>query len=130
MKVDIHVKINVMPEELEALKEKNEMLMSIVNRIMDQVEAEVASKTSETNEEQEHCSNEDFMNYLKIRDEEPWKIFGITEEKYNAYKKMYDRLSNTEVPKIGESAQWITAKTSDTLHEFIRAAEDCSFSFL
>lgn len=130
MKVDIHVKINVMPEELEALKEKNEMLMSIVNRIMDQVEAEVASKTSEANEEQEHCSNEDFMNYLKIRDEKPWKIFGITEEKYNAYKKMYDRLSNTEVPKIGESAQWITAKTSDTLHEFIRAAEDCSFSFL
>lgn len=130
MKVDIHVKINIMPEELEALKEKNEMLRSIVNRIMDQVEAEVASKTSEANEEQEHCSNEDFMNYLKVRDEEPWKIFGITEEKYEAYKKMYGRLSNTESPKIGESAQWITAKTCSTLHEFIRAAEDFSFSFL
>lgn len=129
MKVDIHVKINVMPEELEALKEKNEMLMSIVNRIMDQVEAEVASKTSEANEEQEHCSNEDFMNYLKIRDEEPWKIFGITEEKYNAYKKMYGRLSNADSPKVGESAQWITAKTCNTLHEFIRVAEDYSFSF-
>lgn len=130
MKVDIHVKINIMPEELEALKEKNEMLRSIVNRIMDQVEAEVASKVNEVEAEQEHCSNEDFMNYLKIRDEEPWKIFGITEEKYNAYKKMYGRLSNTESPKIGESAQWITAKTCSTLHEFIRAAEDFSFSFL
>lgn len=130
MKVDIHVKINIMPEELEALKEKNEMLRSIVNRIMDQVEAEVASKVNEVEAEQEHCSNEDFMNYLKIRDEEPWKIFGITEEKYNAYKKMYGRLSNTESPKIGESAQWITAKTCSTLHEFIRAAEEFSFSFL
>ena len=130
MKVDIHVKINIMPEELEALKEKNEMLRSIVNRIMDQVEAEVASKVNEVEAEQEHCSNEDFMNYLKIRDEEPWKIFGITEEKYNAYKKMYGRLSNTESPKIGESAQWITAKTCSNLHEFIRAAEDFSFSFL
>lgn len=130
MKVDIHVKINIMPEELEALKEKNEMLRSIVNRIMDQVEAEVASKVNEVEAEQEHCSNEDFMNYLKIRDEEPWKIFGITEEKYEAYKKMYGRLSNTESPKIGESAQWITAKTCSTLHEFIRAAEEFSFSFL
>ena len=130
MKLDIHVKVSVTPEELEALKEKKEKLMSIVNKIMDQVEAEVASKASEANEEQEHCSNEDFMNYLKIRDEEPWKIFGITEEKYNAYKKMYGRLSNTESPKIGESAQWITAKTCSTLHEFIRAAEEFSFSFL
>ena len=128
MKVDIHVKINVTPEEIKNLKEKNEMLMSIVNKIMDQVEAEVASKANEV--EAEHCSNEDFMNYLKVRDEEPWKIFGITEEKYNAYKKMYGRLSNAEAPKIGESAQWITAKTCSTLHEFIRAAEDFSFSFL
>ena len=130
MKLDIHVKVSITPEEIKNLKEKNEMLMSIVNKIMDQVEAEVASKTSEANEEQEHCSNEDFMNYLKVRDEEPWKIFGITEEKYEAYKKMYGRLSNADAPKIGESAQWITAKTCSTLHEFIRAAEDFSFSFL
>lgn len=130
MKLDIHVKVSITPEEIKNLKEKQNMLMSIVNKIMDQVEAEVASKASEVEAEQEHCTSEDVMNYLKVRDEEPWKIFGITEEKYNAYKKMYGRLSNTEVPKIGESAQWITAKTSDTLHEFIRAAEDCSFSFL
>ena len=130
MKLSLTINIDITPEEIKNLKEKQEMLESIVNRIMDQVEAEVASKASEANEEQEHCSNEDFMNYLKIRDEEPWKIFGITEEKYNAYKKMYGRLSNTESPKIGESAQWITAKTCSTLHEFIRAAEDFSFSFL
>lgn len=130
MKLDIHVKVSVTPEELKTLKEKKEKLMSIVNKIMDQVEAEVASKTNEIKEEQEHCSNEDFMNYLKIRDEEPWKIFGITEEKYNAYKKMYGRLSNADMPKLGESAQYIAAKSSSTLHEFIRLAEDCSFSFL
>lgn len=143
MKVDIHVKISITPEEVLALKDKKEkvyvalekvkaevekkqMLDEIVNRILSEAGIEV----KEDKEEQEHCSNEDFKNYLKIRDEEPWKIFGITEEKYNAYKKMYGRLSNTETPKIGESAQWITAKTCSTLHEFIRAAEEFSFSFL
>lgn len=138
MKVDIHVKISITPEEVLALKDKKEkiyvalekvkaevekkqMLDEIVNRILSEAGIEV----KEDKEEQEHCSDEDFMNYLKIRDEEPWKIYGISEQQYHELKSAYSRLKNQARPKtISEGADWIAARTSETFRDFVELVKN------
>lgn len=138
MKVDIHIKINITPEELLALKgkkeklgaaiekliaevEKKQMLDEIVNRILSEAGIEV----KEDNEEQEHCSDEDFKNYLKIRDEEPWKIYGISEQQYREYKSAFSRLKDQARPKnVSEAADWLAARTARTFKDFVELVKN------
>lgn len=138
MKLNIHVQISITPEEVLTLKskkekvyaaiekvkaevEKKQMLDEIVNRILSEAGIEV----KEDNEEQEHCSDEDFKNYLRIRDEEPWKIYGISEQQYREFKSAFSRLKDQARPKnVSESADWLAARTARTFKDFVELVKN------